>query len=62
MAALHFGLLGGRLLKLVHNESRHSSLEERFRRPIEEIITPKAITITHALDLAEEARLLLPLL
>ncbi|MEH2024762.1 phosphotransferase [Nostoc sp.] len=58
-AALHFGLIAGRLLKLVHNESRHSWLEQRFGRTFDEIITSRAIAITHALELADEARLLL---
>jgi Phosphotransferase enzyme family len=59
VAALHFGLIAGRLLKLVHNESRHSWLEQRFGRTFDEIITSRAIAITHALELAKEARLLL---
>lgn len=59
IAALHFGLIAGRLLKLVHNESRHNWLEQRFGRTFDEIITSRAIAITHALELAEEARLLL---
>ncbi len=56
VAALHFGLIAGRLLKLVHNESRHSWLEQRFGRTFDEIITSRAIAITHALELAKEAR------
>ncbi|MFN6461091.1 MAG: phosphotransferase [Nostoc sp. DedVER02] len=59
VAALHFGLIAGRLLKLVHNESRHSWLEQRFGRTFEEIITSRAIAIAHGLELADEARLLL---
>ncbi|BAZ54321.1 hypothetical protein NIES4103_70060 (plasmid) [Nostoc sp. NIES-4103] len=54
VAALHFGLLGGRLLKLVQNESRHNWLEQRFGQSIDEIITSRAIAITHALNLAQE--------
>ena len=57
VAALHFGLLGGRLLKLLQNQSRHSWLEQRFGQSIDQIITSRAIAITHALDLAEQARL-----
>ncbi len=56
VAALHFGLIAGRFLKLVHNESRHSWLEQRFGRTFDEIITSRAIAITHALELAKEAR------
>ncbi|QKQ77428.1 hypothetical protein FBB35_32720 [Nostoc sp. TCL240-02] len=59
LAALHFGLIAGRLLKLVQNESRHSWLEQRFGRTFDEIITSRAIAITHGLKLADEARLLL---
>ncbi|QLE39633.1 hypothetical protein FD723_03425 [Nostoc sp. C052] len=59
IAAVHFGLIAGRLLKLVQNESRHSWLEQRFGRSFDEIITSRAIAITHALELADEARLLL---
>jgi hypothetical protein len=59
VAALHFGLIAGRLLKLVHNESRHGWLEQRFGRTFDEIITSRAIAVAHALELADEARLLL---
>ncbi|MEH2077620.1 MAG: hypothetical protein V7K57_25020 [Nostoc sp.] len=59
LAALHFGLIVGRLLKIVQNESRHSWLEQRFGRTFNEIITARAIAITRRLELADEARLLL---
>ncbi|MEA5603993.1 hypothetical protein [Nostoc sp. UHCC 0252] len=48
-----------RLLKLVHNESCHGWLEQRFGRAFDEIITSRAIAIAHGLKLADEARLLL---
>ncbi|MEH2216112.1 MAG: phosphotransferase [Nostoc sp.] len=59
LAALHFGLIVGRLLKIVQNESRHSWLEQRFGRTFDDIIAARAIAITHGLELADEARLLL---
>ncbi|MEH2194952.1 MAG: phosphotransferase [Nostoc sp.] len=59
VAALHFGLIAGRLLYLVRNESRYNWLEQRFGRTFDEIIRSRAIAISHALELADEARLLL---
>lgn len=59
VGALHFGLIAGRLLNLVRNESRYNWLEQRFGRTSDEIIRSRAIAIAHALELADEARLLL---
>jgi len=60
-AALRFGLLAGLLLRQVHDSQAHNAIEQRYQQPIEQIMAQRTTVVAHALDLAHEAEVLLPL-
>ena len=60
-AALRFGLLAGLVLRQVHNCQEHSEIEQRYQRPIEQIVRQRIAVVAHALRLADEAERLLPI-
>ena len=59
-AALRFGLLAGLLLQQVQNQDEYGVLEQRYQRPLDQIMAQRASTVAHALHLADEAEALLP--
>lgn len=60
VAALRFGLLAGWLLAQVHDEAGHAQLEARWERPVAAFFTNRAAVVRRSLELAAEARALLP--
>ena len=60
-AALRFGLLAGLLLRQVHDSQDHKAIEQRYQRPFDQIMAQRTAVVAHALQLADEAETLLPL-
>ncbi|MEP7190106.1 MAG: hypothetical protein ABI901_13015 [Roseiflexaceae bacterium] len=60
-AALRFGLLAGLLLQQVHDTQEHKAIEQHYQRPFDQIMAQRTALVAHALQLADEAETLLPL-